>query len=103
MKASFSLPSPSSHRLSAASIAMTCVFQAILSTQVNIRGCSFEHTTHRELFMTNVINELLMKEKLMGANLSVGTRAARLSFVALVLKAQPQVVQVGGSTTSMSD
>jgi hypothetical protein len=42
---------------------------------VNIRGCSFEHTTHRELFMTDAINQLLAKEGLIGAKTSTGNAA----------------------------
>jgi hypothetical protein len=52
------------------------IFATISETSplVNIRGCSFEHTTHRELFMTDAINKVLAKEGLIGANISTGMR-----------------------------
>lgn len=42
------------------------------SPLVNIRGCSFEHTSQRELYMTESVEKLLSKHGLQGANQSLG-------------------------------
>ncbi|CAF3333966.1 unnamed protein product [Rotaria socialis] len=41
-------------------------------TKLTIRGCAFLHTTHRELFMTYYISQLLAPHKIQCANSSVG-------------------------------
>ncbi len=39
---------------------------------IQIRGCMFEHTCNRELFMTSLINDVLYKNGLVPANIPVG-------------------------------